>query len=291
MLEWVLDRLPDEVDRVVVAVNWQADRLEQYFTDNEHRFETVVVRETEALGTGGAIKNCASHIQSDSFFSLFADIVSDMDLTAMLHQHRQTNAIATISLKQVLEADLVNFGVAAMAKDDPRRIEGFVEKPKTPALAPSRLVNAGAYLLNTEVLDLIPDGRLVSMEQEIFPQLLPRGFYGLPFDGTWIDVGDPQRMRQVSRMLSDAAWHGQDANLAADATIDDNVAGDRLRVGAGATVIRCVLGDDVTVNAGISVKDCIVGDGETISTDTNGARIWTKGVPAGYPAQQIGNAL
>src|SRR5438876_10030406 len=66
MVEWVLDRLPPEVHRVVVAVNWKAQALGAYFQERERkrgqRLDFVVVREEEPLGTGGAVKNCEPHL-------------------------------------------------------------------------------------------------------------------------------------------------------------------------------------------------------------------------------------
>ncbi len=291
MLEWVLDRLPAEVDRVIVAVNWQADRLRAYFDGREGDLECIVVEETEPLGTAGAVKNCEAHIQSERFLVLNADIVSDMDLEGMVAQHGSTDAIGTISLKEVPEADVVNYGVVALDPDDPRRITGFVEKPKDPKDAPSRLINAGAYLLERRVLELIPPGQLVSMEKEVFPQLLQDGFYGHAFDGDWIDVGDPARLLAASESLDPNSWHGKDAAVAPDARVQHSVAGDRITVGAGATVQDCVFGDDVVVAPGVTLSHCVVGDGEHVTADASSTRIWSKALPAGYPDKQIGNAL
>lgn len=291
MVEWVLDRLPAEVTRVIVAVNWQAEKLEAHFAASDRDLEFVVVREDEPLGTAGAVKNCEAHIQADQFFVLNADIVSDMDMDAIVAQHRETGAVGTISTKEVPLGDVVNFGVIAPDPGDARRIRGFVEKPQNPADAPSRLINAGAYLLNRSVLDLIPAGQMVSMEKEVFPQLLDQGFYGCAFDGYWIDLGDPERLRAASHQLDPGTWHGPGAEISPDAKINESIAGDGATVGAGASLERCVLGDDVTIAAGANLHDCVVGDGETVTGAHAGAMVWTQGVPAGYPNKQVGNAI
>lgn len=290
MLEWVLDRLPAEVTKVIVAVNWQAERLEKYFANADHPFETMVVRESEPLGTAGAVQNCAEHLTSDRFFVLNADIVSDMDLEGQLQQHIETGAKGTISVKEVPLEDVVNFGVIAPHDDDPRRIQHFVEKPKDPKDAPSRLINAGAYLLERSVLELIPKGEMVSMEKDIFPQLLATGLYGHRFDGTWIDVGDPTRLRLAAAHVSDQ-WHGVDAAIAPTARVRDSVAGVNLTVGEAATIERCVIGDNVTIAPEALLRDCVIGDNETVDADAEGVRIWTQERPAGYPNKQVGNAL
>ncbi|MFO1532701.1 MAG: sugar phosphate nucleotidyltransferase [Thermoplasmatota archaeon] len=299
MVEWVLDRMPNEVQRVIVAVNWKAQALGNYLRERPakkgQRFDFVVVREEEPLGTAGAVKNCAGYIRSKDFLVLNADIVSAMDVGALIAAHRSHGGSATISLKEVEPEQVVHYGVVepagAAAPDAAIPVRGFVEKPKTPDLAPSRLINAGAAVLQRSVLDLVPAGRLVSMEKEIFPQLLPRGFWGLPFQGHWVDVGDPDRLRAASQALDPAFRAGPGSRIAADATFTDSMAGAGCFVAPEAVVERCVLGDQVTVRGGVRLRDCVVGDGETVSQDASGARVWTRPVPEGYPRQQVGNAL
>ncbi|HET6398873.1 MAG TPA: NDP-sugar synthase [Candidatus Thermoplasmatota archaeon] len=303
LVEWALDRLPQEVDRVIVCVNWLADALRVHFAASNRDIEFVVVQEDEPLGTAGAVKNAEPHIRSKDFFVLNADIISDMDLAALIRQHEATGAAGTISLKEVQPHEVVDFGVvrpdtgpeaqpksAGPDTKDAVRIAGFVEKPARPEDAPSRFINAGAYLLHRDVLKLIPKGRLVSMEKEIFPHLIPQGFWGCTFRGQWIDVGDPTRLLQASRKLDPERHFGPGSEVAADARILDSVGGRGCRIGAAAILERCVLGDDVTVAAGVHLVDCIVGDGEHVSRDAKGDRIWSKPVPDGYPQKQVGNA-
>src|SRR5688500_13090705 len=158
MVEWVLDRLPGDVDRVIVAVNWRAQELKEYFHHSERDVEFVVVQEAEPLGTAGAVKNCEKHLESDSLFVLNADIISEMDLAALAQLRDDEDAPCAISLKEVPVAELVNFGVVkptpgVTSKTAPHaiRVAGFVEKPKDPTKAPSRLANAGAYCVSRDI--------------------------------------------------------------------------------------------------------------------------------------------
>lgn len=292
MLEWALDRLPPEVDRVIVAVNWLADELEAYFKKSERDLEFVVVREQEPLGTGGATKNCQGHLLGGEFFVINGDIVSDMDLGAMLRQHRETGALATIALKEVEPAEVVHYGVAKLDDGDARRIRGFVEKPATPKEAPSHLINAGAYILEPDILELIEPDKLVSLEKEIFPLVMERdGFYGWSFDGTWIDVGDPERLRAATQAVDPDAAIGPDSMIDPDARLDDTVAGAGCRIGAGARVSECVLGDRVTIEPAARLERCVVGDDEAVAGVRHDERIWSRAVPEGYPQKQVGNAM
>src|SRR5688572_22915852 len=114
MIEWVLDRLPSDVHRVIVAVNWKAQALGTYLRDRPRRkgqtFDFVVVREEEPLGTGGAVRNCAAYIRSPDVLVLNADIVSGMDLAALARAHKAHGAAATLSLKEVEAAEVVHYG-------------------------------------------------------------------------------------------------------------------------------------------------------------------------------------
>ncbi|MGB0653119.1 MAG: sugar phosphate nucleotidyltransferase [Thermoplasmatota archaeon] len=302
MLEWVLDRLPPEVDRVIVAVNWLAEALEAYFDarpEDGRNLRFQVVRETEPLGTAGAVRNALGGedaAPTEPFYVLNGDILSSMDLAAVAAQHKATGAAATISLKEVPAEDVVHYGVARLDEADARRLRGFVEKPADPADAPSRLINAGAYLLQPEVLDLIPAGRLVSMEKEVFPAILAggcddRGLWGVPFEGHWIDVGDPARLRQATLDLGDGTLFTAPPLVDDGAHIDGTIGGSGILIGAGAHVTDCVLGDGVQVAPGARITDCVIGDGEAVGGEHHGERIWTRAPPEGYPQKQVGNAL
>lgn len=274
MVEWVLDRLPPEVDHVIVAVNWQAEALRRYFAASPRKLRFTVVEEAEPLGTGGAVGNCRDHLSSEWFFVLNADIVSSMDLGALLAA-RSSERAGILSLRDVPRADTVHFGAAEIGDSDDTatQLTGFVEKPSNPELAPSTLINAGAYLLHRQILQWIPEGKLVSMEKEVFPRLLPDKLWGVPFVGEWIDVGDPARLLAANKMLGGG----------------DDVVGQNCAISG--TLNQCIVGDNVTVLAGVHLENCVVGDGETVTQSQRDARIWTKAVPPGYPEKQVGNAI
>lgn len=293
MVEWVLDRLPADVDRVIVALNWKADDLEAYLGASRRGVEFVVVREDQPLGTGGAMRNCLDQVRSDAVMVLFADIVSDFDLGRMVRSFNQTGAACVVALREVPADQLRHFGVADLGEETSAgiRLRGFVEKPATLAQAPSRFVNAGIYVLRRSVLEGIPQGRLVSFETEVLPRILRSGVFGIPYDGLWVDVGDPERVLTATAALDAERSLPEDAELAEDAVVTDTVAGTGLRVGAGAGLDHCVLGRDVTVSDGVVLRGCVVGDGETVTRSARDERIWSRPVPREYPEKQVGNAI
>ena len=156
------------------------------------------VAEAEPLGTGGGMKNAGAGI-SDPFILLNSDVISQIDLTALLAAHRRRSAFGTMYLAEV--EDTRPYGVAALGEDD--RIERFIEKPE-PAESPSHWINAGIAVWDRAVLDAIPSGRPVSFEREIVPGVLERGVFGYLDRGFWEDAGSPERLLRAQRLLFDA---------------------------------------------------------------------------------------
>jgi mannose-1-phosphate guanylyltransferase len=284
----ILERLPKAVDEVFVAVNYMSDRVREFFQEVEVGRSVVVVEEATPLGTGGAVKNVASRI--DGTFAVYnGDVIDSLDFTKFLAFHRKRGGLATIALYEV--PDPSAFGVVAM---DGSRITRFVEKPAA-GEAPSRLINAGRYIFEPEVLDGIEAGREVSMEREVFPALASKGLHGFPFEGYWTDAGtldgylaatrillanggaavDPRA--KVSRARLDGAVLvpegcevtgrvGPDVVLGPGCRVDaaavaSSVLLEGASVEAGAVVRGSIIGEDSSVGPGATVEDSIVGDG------------------------------
>ena len=122
------------------------------------------------------------------------DVVTDLDVGALVAAHRRRHAEATLHLIGV--DDPSAFGVAALGDDD--RIVDFVEKP-APGTEPSNLINAGTYVFEPSVLDRIPAGERVSIERSTFPQVVAAGgMYGYATDDYWIDAGRPELYRAAN---------------------------------------------------------------------------------------------
>jgi len=283
----ILDRVPTSVDEVFVAVNYMFERVREFFEVTDVDRTVEVIEEPTPLGTGGAVRNVADRIEGT--FAVFnGDVVDDLDFREFLAFHRRHKAVATIALHEV--DDPGAFGVVALEGD---RITRFVEKPAA-GEAPSRLINAGRYLFEPEVLDAIDAGKPVSMETDVFPKLSGSGLYGFPFDGYWSDAGTREGYRaataillanggaavdptaRVSRARLDGAVLvpagcevsgrlGPNVVLGPrcrvdGATVSDSTLLDGAIVDAGATVLRSIVGEDATVGPGATVEDSIVGD-------------------------------
>ncbi|MDQ1280068.1 MAG: mannose-phosphate guanylyltransferase [Thermoproteota archaeon] len=264
LLDWVLERLSKSgVTRVVLAVNYMADVLRENFGKSKYGLEIVYSLEKKPLGTGGPIKMAEKFLgdTDEPFFVLNGDILSSMDYSELLAAHTSHKADATLALHEV--DDPSRFGVVEMNGNE--QILRFVEKPKKEE-APSKLVNAGVYVLNHTVFDLIPSDRKVSIEREVFPVLAGSGgLYGHKFNGVWIDIGKPSDYIQANKIVldeiaSEKPFLGKGAKVRSRVKIIPPVA-----IGSGAIIEDdvCIgpyvsIGNDVTVGKGSRIQDSVI---------------------------------
>jgi mannose-1-phosphate guanylyltransferase len=226
--------------------------------------------EAEPLDTAGAIRFAALEGGvDDTFIAVNGDVLTDVDVAALVAWHRRRGAVATIHLTAV--DDPSRFGVASI--DDEGRVLAFVEKPSLEE-APSRLINAGTYILEPEVLERIPDGRRVSIERETFPDLVDGGHvYGVASDAYWLDAGTPAAYLQAHSDLLDGTRAGipcPGASTVAEGvwvlgspTVDGDVRpfsliGDGAVIAAGARVVSSVVGAGSVIERGAVVEGSVL---------------------------------
>ena len=243
------------------------------------------VEEPEARGTAGAIRFAEAEL-GERFLVLNGDVLCDLDLTALVEQHERTAARATIALYPVAEPSA--YGLVRRSEDG--EIREFLEKPDRGTIDQHQSdideINAGAYVLERSVLDLVPPGRAVSIEREVFPRLVGGGLYGRRLEGYWIDIGTPERYLQANwdilerhvetavgkRLDPDGLLVELDADRAKDAALfPPALLGAGSSVTAGASVgPRAVIGAGGEIGEGASVRssvlleNCRVGAGATL---------------------------
>lgn len=230
------------------------------------------VTEREALGTGGAIVSVLPHLGDEAFLALNGDILTDLDLTAMLAGHRERSAAATIALHHVEDARA--FGLVAVDPDG--RITEFREKPPDPTPGD---INAGTYVLEPSALRAWPGGTRLSIETEIFPTLIQGGaaVFGFPTDAYWLDLGTPEQyLRAHVDLLAGrlrgspyrGPWVGPGASLDPTARIEGSVViGEGVSVGPRAELDDAVLMAGAVVEEGAHVVRSIVGPGGIVGKD------------------------
>jgi mannose-1-phosphate guanylyltransferase len=276
MVDWLARH---GIDEVIMACGFRPEALRAALGDRVPGGpEILYIEEDTPLGTAGPIRLAADRgMLGDRFMVLNGDVLTDLDLTALQRQHVDTSAVATLALYPV--DDPTSYGLVRRGEDG--EVLGFLEKPD-PAEIDTDEVNAGAYVLERGIVDLIPAGRAVSIEREIFPRLVGQGLYGRRLEGYWMDIGTPERYLQASWDILEGIvetelpgdggpYIGEDAEIAADATIDARaVVRSGTKVGGGTLISESVLLDhcDIApctdIRGSILAQGVAVGEGATI---------------------------
>lgn len=182
------------IQHVVLCTGYKAEALEDYYRQNPQGLIMEFSREASPLGTGGALKNARYFIGSDPFLVLNGDSFCGVDVKAFLDFHRSKSARASVVVSSVKETS--DFGRIAL--DDLAQITGFKEKADT---APG-YVNAGVYCFNEDVFSLMPEDAAFSLEHDLFPALVGKGFYGFVVEEAFLDIGTPQRYEEAKKKLT-----------------------------------------------------------------------------------------
>ncbi|MFM8972223.1 MAG: sugar phosphate nucleotidyltransferase, partial [Actinomycetota bacterium] len=286
------------VDEVVLSLGYLPDAFREHFRGDVFAgMRLAYAVEDEPLGTAGAIRFAAEGSRG-RIVVCNGDILTDLDLTAMVAFHAERGAEATISLTEV--GDPSAFGV--VPTEDDGAVIAFVEKP-APGKAPSNWINAGTYVLEPAFLDRVPPRLNVSVEREVFPRMLARPglLYGFRSDGYWLDIGTPEKYLGAhadalagrlgnppapgavetapgiwvqgaveidpAAVLEAPVLLGSGARVAGGARISGSVVGSGAAIGAGAVIDRAVLLDGATVTPGAVVRASVIGRGGTVEAD------------------------
>ena len=184
------------IDNIVLSLSYQPRRIEELFGDGSALGVKIhYTMEPEPLGTAGAVKNAEALIAGRTVV-FNGDVLSDLDLKAVLKQHEETGAKATIVLTPV--ENPTAYGL--VETEDDGRVRQFLEKPSYDEIT-CDTINAGVYVLEPETLDRIPEGKNYSFERGFFPSLLKDNipFYAYVHRGYWIDIGTPEKYLRVHR--------------------------------------------------------------------------------------------
>lgn len=241
------------------------------------------VVEDEPLGTAGAVANCAARLDEAPFFVFNGDVLSDVDLGALAALHGAKGGMGAIFLTPV--ADPRRYGLVEVDGDG--RVASFLEKPGE--YEGTALINAGVYVLEPEVLELVPRGRLFSLERGVFPRLARAGsLYGYVDDVYWRDIGTPESYlqahfdvleRTVRTSVGDLLGDGY-LYVAPSATVHPAArvvppcyVADGARIAAGARVgPLAVVGRGTVVGEGASVSESVLQAGVEVGAQAEVAR-------------------
>ena len=298
------------VRHVILGTSYQAEVFSETFGDGSPLgLDIEYVVEEEPLGTGGGIRNVAGRLRGDTALIFNGDVLSGVDLRALIARHAETNADVALYLTKV--SDPRAFGCVPTDVDG--RVLAFLEKDPNPA---SDQINAGAYVFRREVVESIPTGRPVSVERETFPGLLAAGATVVGFVDTsyWRDLGTPSDFVAGSAdlvrgyapssavpgpvgeylvlpgatigdgaVLTGGTTIGAGAVVGDGAIIDGSVVFDGARIAPGANIRASVIGFGAQIGAGTVLDAAVIGDRARVGARVelrHGARVWPDAVLA-----------
>ncbi len=291
-----------EIDEVILSLNYQPRRIEEIFGEGQGlgmRLRYVV--EPMPLGTGGAVRYAGDSL-TDSVVVFNGDVLTGVDLGAVLRLHRQRKAKATIVLTPVENPRA--YGLVETDADG--NVQRFLEKPGEDEVT-GNTINAGIYVLEPDTFDRIPKDTAWSIERSFFPSLIERGetFVAYVSDRYWIDIGTPAKYMQVHRDIMDGHFKAppfadappSTAWVAPDAKVDEgveiqgpcfvdegvvlkagarvlpySVLGRQTHVGEGAVIDGSIvwpngwIGPESIIRASLLGRNCHVGRNVTIDT-------------------------
>lgn len=279
------------VTDITLSLSYQPEKIEQQLGDgSQFGVKLKYTVEPQPMGTAGAYKFAEDLIREPTVV-FNGDVLTDLDLKTMIRQHKEKQAIATIFLTPVEDASM--YGVVETAEDG--RVQRFLEKPK-PEETTCRNINAGAYVLEPSVLDLIPKGENHSFEYDLFPKLLEKGepfFAHIPQRTYWLDIGTPVRYLQAHHDLLanrvtrihmkerrgdfDSATHSEidelsiiadDCTLKPGVKIVNSVLGKGCYIEERACIENSVIWSHTRVGTAAQIKDAIIGRGCHIGRST-----------------------
>jgi mannose-1-phosphate guanylyltransferase len=294
-IEHMLEDLRDQgIDEVILAVQYLADRFRESLGDGSRLgLKVHIVEEPEPRGTAGAVKN-VEHMLDGTTFVFNGDVITDLDLQAMLAYHRERGSKLTIALTPV--EDPTAFGL--VETEESGRIRRFLEKPRAEDVT-TNMINAGTYIIEPEVFRYVPPAQHYMFERGLFPVLLQTSdpMYGYPARSYWTDVGKPQTYLEVHHdiligkvrytfrgdQIADRIWAEGAVDIHKTAQIVGPVVlGSGVRIGPGAQIIgptvigaRCVIGANVMIEGAVLWEDnvieadavlraCVIGRGNLI---------------------------
>jgi mannose-1-phosphate guanylyltransferase len=248
------------INTVVLATSYLSEIFTPYFGDgSKWGMKLLYAVEEEPLGTGGAIRNAASLVgfedSSEEFVIFNGDVLSGHDIAAQIAFHKSNQADATLHLIEV--ADARAFG--CVPTDSTGRVLDFLEKMENPV---TNAINAGCYIFNSSVISEIPEGKVVSIERETFPQLVKSGrpVFGYSEQSYWLDIGTPSALFKGSRdIVGEGFLAGPETQIGEDSIITGGTAiGQATVIGKNCRITNSIIGDGVLIGDNCTITGAFI---------------------------------
>ncbi len=313
VIEFVKDAMVDSgIQNIIVTTGYKGEMLEKlvnsWSIEDSKLSSSNVNQENTPMGTAGSVRLLSDKLK-ETFVVGSGDSVLSCNLEKLIDAHKKSNAKVTIGLWQVSNPS--EFGIVGMSKVHNGQLDGgldegfvvkFLEKPK-PEQAFSDVINSGLYIIEPEVLELIPENEKYDFSKQLFPKLLELGWpiYGKKIDGLWFDVGLPNELInaqhtlirdrenlpfempqgqvigtdgfEFSKSSSEAINHGSvlsDGSIVGkDTILENSLVMKESKIGNNCRVIDSVIGCNVKIDDNCTLENCVIGDNVTIKRNTS----------------------
>ena len=282
------------VNNIIVTTGYRGEMLAEHVKEWNIDGRTARInQESTPMGTAGSVRLLLNEI-TDAVIIGSGDSVASFDVAALMDAHKRSGAKATMALWEV--EDPSPFGIVGLSSSAEGEIDGslregyirrFKEKP-TPEEAFSNVINAGLYILEPEVMELVPEGEKYDFSKNLFPRLLEMGWpmYAQAIDGVWFDVGSPQELIRAQNVLIErrdelpfplpdgarierSSFIHPSATVLNDSIVEESVIAQNAFVGANVVLKHCVLMNGSRVEEGAVLDNCILSPGAVVSANSS----------------------
>ncbi|MFH1542270.1 MAG: NDP-sugar synthase [bacterium] len=283
------------VTEVIVNLHYLSEEIKKLMGDGSRwGIKIFYSIEESPLGTAGAVKNAEQFFGTDPMIICNADVLTDLNISALVNFHHEKKAVVTLTLKEV--EDPTAFGLVVMDKTG--RVTKFLEKPGWDIInqEKSRTINAGTYVCNPSIFAYVPKGKRFMFEHDLYPLLLEKGepIFGYISDSYWLDIGNPEKYKEAHEAvlrkavsvkiegakLDDKIWLGEGCQIDESAKLPGPVVlgnkvkvgrgselrdyvtvGDNVQIGHHCCLDRVIIWADCRIENNVRLSDCIIGKG------------------------------
>ena len=286
------------VDNIIVTTGYRGEMLAEHVKEwNAEDCTARINQESTPMGTAGSVRLLLKEI-TETVIIGSGDSVASFDVAALMEAHKRSGAKATMALWEV--EDPSPFGIVGLSSTNDGGVDGqlregyirnFKEKP-TPEEAFSNVINAGLYILEPEVMALVPEGEKYDFSKNLFPRLLEMGWpmYAQAINGVWFDVGSPQELIRAQNVLiqqrdelpfplpegsriEQGSFLHPTAEVSDDSNVIESVVAQNAFVGPNSVLVNCVLMNGSRVEEGAQLEDCILSPGAVVSANVSAANV------------------
>ena len=269
------------VKDVICNTYYLADKIIERYKNNNLGINFNYIKEEELSGTAGGVKKCQHFFdENSSFLVLSADGLTNADLKKAIEIHKNSNALATIGIKQIPQEEVCHFGV--VVTDEDGFITEFQEKPSFEK-AKSNYINTGIYVFDYKIFDYIPENTFYDFAKNVFPKLLEeRAINTFEVSEYWSDIGTLDQYKQSTQDLFEnkctfahaAIKTCENGSYISGSEINETVrfvgnstVGKNCVIGKNCIIENSIIWDNVEIADSLRISDSIIGSGSIVKCD------------------------